>query len=91
MPSRPSELRSSQQARRTPAYRRAASSLGARVRELRLASELTLERASERGGLDLKHWQKVEAGQLNVTLVTLLRIARGLNVEIADLFTKSRR
>jgi transcriptional regulator with XRE-family HTH domain len=59
--------------------------LGARVRALRHERALTLEAAAERMQLDLKHLQKVEAGQGNVTLVTLVRIAMGLEVELPDL------
>ena len=77
----------SQQIRRTRDYRRVVTGLGARIRELRLAQGLTLEVAAERGGMDLKHWQKIEAGTLNVTIATLVRIARGLGVEVADLFS----
>ena len=80
------EQRPSQQIRRTRAYRSAVDALGRQIRELRLARELTLEAASERGGMDLKHWQKIEAGTLNVTIATLVRISRGLSVEVAELF-----
>lgn len=55
---------------------------------MRVEQALTLEKAAERGEMDLKHWQKVEAGVLNPTLVTLLRIADGLGVTIASLFTE---
>lgn len=61
---------------------REARALGARVRATRLRQRLTLEQASERMGLDLKHLQKIEAGQLNATLGTLARIARGLGVSL---------
>ena len=47
---------------------------------------LTLEEASAAMDLDLKHLQKVEAGQVNVTLVTVLRVADGLGVPPALLF-----
>ena len=60
--------------------------LGARVRELRKQRRWTLETAAEAMSLDLKHLQKVEAGQLNVTLVTLVRIAEGLSVPMSKLF-----
>jgi hypothetical protein len=36
--------------------------------------------------VDLKHLQKLEAGQLKVTLVTLLRVADGLSIPPASLF-----
>jgi transcriptional regulator with XRE-family HTH domain len=67
----------------------AAKALGARVRELRKARAWTLEQAAERMLLDLKHLQKVEAGNppVNVTLATLLRIADGLDVTVAELFS----
>lgn len=84
----PAEATPSQQVRKTRAYRDAVRKLGARVRELRRERELTLEAASERGGLDLKHWQKIEVGGLNVTMATLVRVAKGLGVDVADLFAK---
>jgi transcriptional regulator with XRE-family HTH domain len=40
--------------------------------------------------LDLKHFQKIEAGKLNVTLVTLVRIAEGFGETVASLFKPSR-
>jgi transcriptional regulator with XRE-family HTH domain len=40
--------------------------------------------------LDLKHLQKIEAGTVNVTLVSLLRIADGLREPLDELFTKRR-
>lgn len=36
--------------------------------------------------IDWKHLQKIEAGQLNITLVTLVRIAKGLHVSLDALF-----
>jgi transcriptional regulator with XRE-family HTH domain len=53
---------------------------------LRTARQWTLEQAAEAMNLDLKHLQKVEAGKLNVTLVTLTRIAEGLGEPLASLF-----
>jgi len=40
--------------------------------------------------LDLKHLQKIEAGTLNVTLVTLVRIAVGFGERIGALFPDDR-
>lgn len=36
--------------------------------------------------IDITHLQKIEASRVNVTLVTLMRIADGLGVPIRDLF-----
>ncbi len=88
MPARaPRGTRASQVARQGPRYQAEAKALGVRTRELREKRGWTLERAAEAMDLDLKHLQKVEAGKLNVTLVTLVRIAEGLAVPVATLFT----
>jgi transcriptional regulator with XRE-family HTH domain len=80
------EERSSQTYRRSRSFRRAAKSLGQRVRHLRQEQGWTLEEAAERMHLDLKHFQKVEAGLLNVTLVTLVRIADGFGRPVREIF-----
>lgn len=65
--------------------------LGTRVRGLRLDADLTLEVAAELTGLDWKHVQKIEAGKVNVTLVTLVQIAKGYGVTLDDLFRSPKR
>ena len=72
--------------RQTAHYRRASKALGLQVRALRQAKGWTLEQAAEKGDMDLKHWQKIEAGTINVTLVTLVRIAEGLGTTVGSLF-----
>jgi transcriptional regulator with XRE-family HTH domain len=47
---------------------------------------LTLDRASAAAGIDLSHWQRIEAAQKNVTVGTLVRIAGALRVEVEELF-----
>lgn len=84
----PVHERSSRRHRESAHFAREARTLGLQVRTLRLEQELTLEQAAERMDLDLKHLQKVEAGALNVTLVTLSRIADGLGTSLADLFVR---
>lgn len=80
------EKRSSQRFKETRRFKDAAQALGAQIRQVREHRGLTLEQASAQMDIDLKHLQKVEAGQLNVTLVTVLRVADGLNVAPASLF-----
>ena len=62
----PVEQRASRIAKETPAYQQATLALGANVRRLRQDQSLTLEEAAERMDLDLKHLQKIEAGQTNI-------------------------
>jgi transcriptional regulator with XRE-family HTH domain len=47
--------------------------------------------AAEEMNLDLKHLQKIEAGLINVTMVTLVRIAQGFEESMASLFATSRK
>jgi transcriptional regulator with XRE-family HTH domain len=35
--------------------------------------------------MNLRHWQKIEAGEINVTLNTLAKLAQALGVDPADL------
>lgn len=77
---------SSEQTKRSREFQRLQKRLGRRVRQLRTDQGLTLEGLNERSGVDWRHIHKIEAGTLNVTLVTLYRLAKGLGVSIPDLF-----
>jgi transcriptional regulator with XRE-family HTH domain len=85
------EERSSRRHRKTERYAREVHALGARVRQLRQGRRWTLEQAAERMDLELKHLQKIEAGLVNVTLVTLVRIAVGLDISMGALFAGAQR
>ena len=78
--------RASQTHRTTARFKKEQRALGGRVRALRNAAEWTLEEAGERCDIDWKHLQKIEAGTLNVTLVTLVRLAVGFRQPVASLF-----
>lgn len=96
MPPRPTDERPSRVARRTRRFQREAKRLGLNIRALRDALGLTLQEASERMEVAPKHLQKIESGgglgdatsaaPINVTLVTLVRIADGLGTTIHNLF-----
>ena len=63
-----------------------AKRLGFRVRGFRERRALTLDRASSLAEIDLAHWQKIEAGAVNVTLATILRVADALGIGLDELF-----
>ena len=84
----PIQERPSRIFRQSPRFRAEAERLGANVRALRKNRAWTLEQAAELAHLDLKHLQKVEAGALNVTLVTLVRLAEGFDIQLDDLFAQ---
>lgn len=60
--------------------------IGRRLRALRTARDWTLDKAAERTGVDWRHVQMVEAGDVNVTVLTLVRLAEGFGVELGAFF-----
>lgn len=67
------------------------AALGTRVRDLRLARDLTQEEAAAASGIDYKRWQRIEAGSVNCTIRTLVRVADALGVGFWDLTERPRR
>jgi transcriptional regulator with XRE-family HTH domain len=86
MVARKIEERASRIHRETPRFKQELKSFGLRIRALREEQGWTLEMAAERCDLDLKHLQKIEAGQLNITFVTLVRLAVGFRLAMSSLF-----
>jgi len=60
--------------------------LGKRVREIRLANNLTLEEASRRTGLARSTLSKIENEQISPTFQAVQKLAGGLNIDIPQLF-----
>ncbi len=63
---------------------------GIRVRKLRQQKRLTLEKVSELSGLHATYLGEIERGIRNPALVSIVKIARGLNVTPARLFGDGR-
>jgi transcriptional regulator with XRE-family HTH domain len=63
---------------------------GASVRRLRSAAGLTQAALAERVDLELRSVQKVEAGQVNVPVTTLVRLEAGLGCGWEELLGKAR-
>lgn len=59
--------------------------LGAVIRQERGRLGLSQEALADLSGLDRSHMGKIERGERNPSLLNLLRIARGLEVPLADL------
>lgn len=80
--------------RQTPALVRALQReqkrLGARVRGLRNELGLSQEVAAERIGISDKQLRRVELGQANVTLATLVALSVAFKVTLQELFAESR-
>lgn len=62
------------------------SRLATSIRRERGRLGWTQEKAAEQVGINVRHFQKLEEGSVNVTLRTLTRLSKGLKVEIQRLF-----
>lgn len=62
--------------------------LGARVRELRLSQNLTLEEVSQLTGLARSTLSKIENEQISPTFTAVNKLATGLNIDIPQLFSQ---
>lgn len=69
-----------------PRTKQALRSLGLRIQELRRAAGETQEAFAARLGMLPPNYARIEQGRANVTIDTLVRVAYGLKVELADLF-----
>lgn len=58
--------------------------LGLRLRELRNKRGLTLEDTEEHGVKSWKHLQRIEAGEANITMATLLQLSKIYRVDPSD-------
>ena len=62
--------------------RQVLGAIGDRVRDARVAANLTQEAAAAMAGIDVKRWQRIERGDVNVTVRTLVRIAQACGTTI---------
>src|SRR5918995_373725 len=61
------------------------SGVGRRIREARLAREMTQEDVSAASGVSVAHLSRLESGARQPSVVTLLNVAAGLGVPISRL------
>lgn len=59
--------------------------VGERVRHLRRLRGFTQEELAEASGLNRAHLGEIERGEVDVTIVTLQRIGRGLRLRVSTL------
>ncbi|MDR2307125.1 MAG: XRE family transcriptional regulator [Paucimonas sp.] len=65
------------------------TAVGARLRQMRKARQMTLKQLSETSGVPLSTLSKMELAQVAVSYEKLAAAARGLNLDIAQLFRSS--
>ena len=60
--------------------------IGAEIRKLREETELSQEKFAHKVDIDRTYYSGIERGERNVSALNLIKIAKGLEVEIGDLF-----
>ncbi len=61
--------------------------LTANLKAARLARGLSQEAAADAAGMDQSQWWKIEAGQVDPSVKTLVRISAAVGVSVADLLS----
>ena len=72
-----------------PKRQRQDSGFGQRIKQLRLERGLTLQQLAVKSGLATSTISKIEQSQLSPTYENILRLANGLEVDVAALFNPS--
>ena len=76
--------------RNPKAVARVRKELGRNIWQKRKALGLTQAETAERAGLHPRHYQKIEAGESNVSLSSIVGIAYALETTVAALFAERR-
>jgi transcriptional regulator with XRE-family HTH domain len=64
--------------------------LAKRLRRLRKAAKLSLEKAGEKGGLSGKYWGQIERDENSPSHEMLVRMAKALNMPLSELVRTER-
>lgn len=64
--------------------------LGSAIRTVRRQQGFTQESFASKAGVDRSYYGAVERGEFNVTVDTIVAIATGLDVSVAELFERAR-
>lgn len=60
--------------------------LGQNIRRIRKENRLTQEDVADKAHLNSSYYGRIERGEMNVTIETLMAIALALNVDVPELF-----
>lgn len=71
------------------AYARALVALGAAIRASRLEKSVSQEDLADLAALDRPYMASIECGAQNPGIVTILRVAKALNLSVVELFARA--
>jgi Uncharacterized protein conserved in bacteria len=61
---------------------------GSNLRRARVARQITQESLSEKADLNIRTLQKIEAGETNILITTVMRLRQGIGCDWQELFPK---
>ena len=64
--------------------------LGARIKELRITKEMTQNDLANRCDFEKASMSRIEGGKTNITILTLHKISKALDIEITEFFKNIR-
>lgn len=59
--------------------------IGQNIKRLRLEKGLTQSQLAKRAGISVNYLQKIEKGRVNVSILVVWKIAKGLGVSVSEL------
>lgn len=62
------------------------TALGARIKELRIAREMTQNALAIQCDFEKASMSRIEAGKTNITILTLCKISTALDIDITEFF-----
>jgi len=60
--------------------------IGARIRELRLKKDMTQNELAMECNFEKASMSRIESGQTNMTVLTLIKISEALDIEVKEFF-----
>lgn len=64
------------------------AALGARIKELRLKKNLTQNELAILCNFEKASMSRIESGQTNITVLTLKKISKALDIQLAEFFSE---
>lgn len=59
--------------------------IGANIKKLRIEKNISQEKLAELSDLDRTYVQSIEKGDRNISVEVLLKLAKGLNIEVVEI------
>jgi transcriptional regulator with XRE-family HTH domain len=69
-------------------FRESLKLIAGNLKKERIAQGITQEKLAEINNIDYKYYQRIEAGDVNITMKTLCKLSESLKIDPVKLFAK---